>query len=293
MKSGMPIDSTLQTLSTLEFPLKTGVIISLAVEFTIDQTWLRSLLDRLKQIAHRFEYIEPFFTTHEPVENYLTPERLYALQMFNAPTAYKLQQLGLKDVDMIGIHFNIIREETRILLKHLNCKYVSWLDADMGPPPDMPSKLIKAVENGADLAAGWCFDRHYPFERVNIELSTQPMAKTQEEIEYYDMANNFMKRMCEIVIDHLGKATGIYNWQVGKSHLPTPSKLQREKEMIEIRQVGFGCVVMKKEVSDRASFFDFSGVGGSEDYDFCNNARKAGYKLFVDPTCYCEHGHEC
>ena len=62
----------------------------------------------------------------------------------------------------------------------------------------------------------------------------------------------------------------------------------------EIGACGFGCVLTKvsviKEVMDKfgGAFFPIGGTIG-EDISFCIRARKAGYKVYCDPSVKCGH----
>lgn len=69
-----------------------------------------------------------------------------------------------------------------------------------------------------------------------------------------------------------------------------PFKLKNETRPIEAMMAGFGCILVKKEVNDNCSLIAQSvDWFVSEDFTFCRDARKKGYRLFVDPTCHCDH----
>jgi hypothetical protein len=87
-----------------------------------------------------------------------------------------------------------------------------------------------------------------------------------------------------------------------------PKKVNRSEfmldvEPLEVGGVGFGFVAMKAEVFentprpwfliDRVKWdeVDFECNVG-EDYSFCNNARRAGYKVMVDPMVRVKHHKE-
>jgi GT2 family glycosyltransferase len=90
--------------------------------------------------------------------------------------------------------------------------------------------------------------------------------------------------------------------------LGRPTKLNKtdfmlDDEPVEVGGVGFGFVAMKAEVFektprpwfliDRVRWDDMdfdTNVG--EDYSFCNNAKRAGYKIWVDPLVRVLHHKE-
>ena len=90
--------------------------------------------------------------------------------------------------------------------------------------------------------------------------------------------------------------------------LGRPLKINKDEfmlddEPVEVGGVGFGFVAMKAEVLekmkrpwfliDRVRWDDMpfdTNVG--EDYSFCNNAKKAGYKIWVDPLVRVLHHKE-
>ncbi len=56
--------------------------------------------------------------------------------------------------------------------------------------------------------------------------------------------------------------------------------------------VGFGCVLIKREVFESISYPWFEAdpeTGGAEDFDFCEKARAAGYEIHADMTVQCDH----
>lgn len=92
--------------------------------------------------------------------------------------------------------------------------------------------------------------------------------------------------------DFLGRPTTVHK-----------TELMLEDEPVEVGGVGFGFVAMKAEVFkntkrpwfliDRVRWDDLPfdcNVG--EDYSFCNNAKKAGYKIWVDPLVTVLHHKE-
>ncbi|NIM46670.1 MAG: hypothetical protein GTN40_00725 [Candidatus Aenigmarchaeota archaeon] len=69
----------------------------------------------------------------------------------------------------------------------------------------------------------------------------------------------------------------------------------------EVDIVGFGCVLVKKEVFEKLkergynTFFEFKNIHTdiveqlNEDMTFCENAKKEGFKVFLDTSIVCKH----
>ncbi|MBN3037160.1 MAG: hypothetical protein JW834_01815 [Candidatus Diapherotrites archaeon] len=60
-------------------------------------------------------------------------------------------------------------------------------------------------------------------------------------------------------------------------------------EVVEVDGTGCGFLLVKKEVFDALEkpFFKWTEVG--EDFYFCDKAREAGFKVFVDTSVECKH----
>ncbi|MEX0900596.1 MAG: hypothetical protein WD081_07920 [Gammaproteobacteria bacterium] len=68
--------------------------------------------------------------------------------------------------------------------------------------------------------------------------------------------------------------------------------------LVEVEGVGFGALLMKRAVLEKLALPRFpitwNALGGyheGEDVSFCANARKAGYKLYIDPLVSRHLGH--
>jgi len=58
----------------------------------------------------------------------------------------------------------------------------------------------------------------------------------------------------------------------------------------EFQAVTFGCVLIKREVVEKVGLLDENyKVGSFEDVDFCHQARRAGFKIFYEPTAEVVH----
>lgn len=73
-------------------------------------------------------------------------------------------------------------------------------------------------------------------------------------------------------------------------------KVFPEKGLFEVGAIGLGCALIKVDVLRKIGYpqFDYHRAIKiedtiSEDVDFCQKSRKAGYRIFIDPEILCEH----
>lgn len=62
--------------------------------------------------------------------------------------------------------------------------------------------------------------------------------------------------------------------------------------LVECDGVGFGCVLIKREVFEALEYPYFEAdpeTGGAEDFDFCEKARAAGFKVWADFSVQANH----
>jgi GT2 family glycosyltransferase len=66
--------------------------------------------------------------------------------------------------------------------------------------------------------------------------------------------------------------------------------------VFEVGAIGLGCALIKVDVLKKLGYpqFDYHRAvkaedSLSEDVDFCQKAKFAGYKVFIDPTIRCDH----
>lgn len=61
--------------------------------------------------------------------------------------------------------------------------------------------------------------------------------------------------------------------------------------LIEVDAVGAACLLVKREVFEKIGepYFEYIESIKSEDFDFCEKAKKAGYKIMVDCSIKCGH----
>ena len=145
------------------------------------------------------------------------------------------------------------REQVADQALRTDCSHMLWLDSDMVFPEWLLDRLLS---HDVDVAAGnYC---------MRGALSPAPTA-------VIDIQPN---GQCRRTFAAQGDA------------------------LVEVEGVGFGAVLMKRAVLEKMPLPRFpitwNALGGyheGEDVSFCANARKAGYKLYIDPLVSRHLGH--
>jgi len=74
-----------------------------------------------------------------------------------------------------------------------------------------------------------------------------------------------------------------------------PFDIADGKGIIEVDRIGAGALIIKREVLEKlktpfAVIYDEGGIAQvGEDFEFCRRAQEAGYKIWVDMDCLCNH----
>lgn len=72
-------------------------------------------------------------------------------------------------------------------------------------------------------------------------------------------------------------------------------KIEDEKKIIKVDAVGLGCILIKRKVFEKLEkpYFEFIYKEGllinGEDFNFCDEARKAGFKIWVNKNYMTNH----
>jgi len=61
------------------------------------------------------------------------------------------------------------------------------------------------------------------------------------------------------------------------------------EDLIEVKYAGVGCMLIRRDVLEKCSFVRSTGRSGTDDFGFCDEARKAGFKIWADCTVKCDH----
>ena len=165
-----------------------------------------------------------------------------------------LTSYGVEDTQ-ISVWFNlgslIYTSRDQIAKKALldEADLIMWFDSDMVFAPDTMHRLLKHIDDGADMVTGIYYRRTQPFSPVAFKT-----------MELNEDGNGFTWTEFDEIPD----------------------------EPFEVGACGFGCVLMKTEifVSVFAKFgLMFTPIANcGEDIAFCWRARQCGYKILADPS---------
>ena len=134
---------------------------------------------------------------------------------------------------------------------------VMWFDSDMVFPPDTLIRMLKHIDDGADMVTGIYYRRTPPFTPTIFE-------------------------------------TMDINVEMGAAKWTEFDEIPGEP--FEVAGCGFGCVLMRTEMF-ASVFTEynnmFAPIGNiGEDIAFCWRARQCGYKILCDPSLALGHvGH--
>jgi len=159
---------------------------------------------------------------------------------------YPLNHIYKFYLSVIGDVFPALaREEIAKTAIENDMDYIFMIDDDMLSEVDLFEKLVM---HNVDIVAPLAFTRFAPHKPVIYNLE-----------DGYDKVTNL-------------------NYYINRPILTYP-----KNSLIECDAVGFGAVLIKTKVlrgMDKPWFMSTSGAG--EDIQFCFNAKKAGYKVFMD-----------
>jgi GT2 family glycosyltransferase len=144
--------------------------------------------------------------------------------------------------------------------------YMMWIDSDIVFTPE---QFFQLLDMDKDIASGWY---------------AQPGAASAGEL-YTPVVEN--------MDDDFFRKHGSYQFLTTKD-------MEKKKHPIKVDYIGFGWVLIKKGVFENIEYPWFapkivnlgSGIQDvcSEDVSFCHDVKKAGFDIWLDPTC--RVGHE-
>jgi len=142
-------------------------------------------------------------------------------------------------------------EHVRGVLEQMQPDYIMFLDGDMTHPPDTVLRLLAQQK---DIVSGLYFYGGRPFLPVAL-------VKRETDTQYYD-----------------------------------PVQLYDDTPFM-VDAIGMGCALIKADVFRTLDYPWFAYTednerqirSRSEDMQFCESARSAGYEIWVDPTVVCGH----
>ena len=147
---------------------------------------------------------------------------------------------------------DVARDKACYLALQSGAKYLFFLDTDIHPPADVIRRLIA---HNLPIVGGLYARRHFP--------PFNEMLKKQE-----------------------GQAVG---------YKPIMEGEYEKGKLVECDAIAFGCVMIKTEILKEMEipYFrwteHFAPNGQSEDFWFCQKAKRAGFKIFCDTSIVCKH----
>jgi cellulose synthase/poly-beta-1,6-N-acetylglucosamine synthase-like glycosyltransferase len=158
---------------------------------------------------------------------------------------------------------NLIREG--FLTHEKKYTHLFFLDADVIPPADIIPRLL---EHNKPICCGW-----YPSDRnVSFNRAGQQFKMRMKMPMVYGHIDGFSR---ELTLQRLWTLEDL-----------TPARLE------EVSSTGMGCALIRREVLEKIRFISDDSQRASEDTIFCKDARKAGYKTYVDTRLGCRHLHD-
>ena len=186
-----------------------------------------------------------------------------------------------------GLRFNVIKDEfkekardrivsSRNLLREYainnNYDYFFSLEQDIIPPTNVIEILLQSKKN---IIAGVYFK---PFNNQYIPIASQAIdERTFEELKK-SSDPELKKRM---------EKNKITTYKDAGRQL-TPEEVE-EPQIIEIHEAGLGCVLMSKSVIEKVSFRYEPDLDGFDDTWFYQDARRVGFKAYLDTSIKCKH----
>lgn len=161
---------------------------------------------------------------------------------------------------------DVLEGKTQLPFNGMEYDYMMWIDSDIRFNSKMLEKLILMDK---DIASGWY---------------AQPGG---------DLSNGFYTPVVETMDSQYFIENGSYKFL-------TSNEILEKTEPFKVDYIGFGWVLIKQGVVEKLeypwfaprliSITDDIQEVCSEDVAFCQDAKNAGFEIWVDPTC--RVGHE-
>jgi len=189
----------------------------------------------------------------------------------------KLKKLGLpvikddfteKARDRIVHSRNILKNYA---LEH-DYDYFLSLEQDIIPPRDV---IERTVHSQKDIISGVYFKPFHgefvPLASKKIDQKTFEMLKNSSHKEILEKMNTY----------HITSYEEVGLWMTAEE--------VEEPKVIEIHEAGLGCVLISRKVLEKIEFRYDPHIDGFDDTWFYHDARKAGFKAFIDTSIKCKH----
>ena len=166
-------------------------------------------------------------------------------------------------VEYVGVTERTLIHSARNLLANsfvaTDCEWAFWMDADMDLPANViPYMVEKAKELGTKFLTGVYYQRKGT-QHLPVIWRKEPELENGGKLEALPM--------------------DLHHFIIPPETMP-----------LEVDACGFGCVLMHREMLEKMEkpYFNISN-DLSEDFYFCIKAKKAGFKLWADPSFECGH----
>ena len=154
-------------------------------------------------------------------------------------------------------------------------EYFLSLEQDVVIPFDGLKKLL---ENNKRVCSGV----YYALTETNNKPALVPMAFTNVSKEWMEK----VKKDPKTYKDQYAQL---------KKHGFDPEKVMRrltfnevaEKQIMEVKRVGLGCMLIHRDVMEKIEFRD--NPNGYDDMTFCSDVLKNKWKIFLDTSVKCQH----
>ncbi len=179
--------------------------------------------------------------------------------------------------EKIAASRNVIRKK---ILKE-NYDYFLSLEQDVIPPKDVIEQLLqhkKAIVSGVYYS---------PFPVMGKQQLFPVLYRWLRKEEQEEMKKN--KEALQKLNPTLQKQLEKNNYDFTKVRVKIKPEEVEEAKLMQVKQCGLGCVLIKKEVLKKIEFRVDKTNDGFDDATFCDDALEKGYELYVDTKIKCKH----
>jgi GT2 family glycosyltransferase len=157
--------------------------------------------------------------------------------------------------------------------------YFLSLEQDVIPPPDVLEKALSHKKK--ILSCIYCGNLKVgnQFRVLPLIYKKPPKSREKEAIKLINASPIFKRFKKETNLSYLDSVRVNYSLE----------ELEKEKSPLKIHSCGLGCVLISRVVLEKIEFKYSKQYGGWDDVWFCDDAKKAGFKIYVDTALKCKH----
>ena len=183
---------------------------------------------------------------------------------------YLVEQAKTKQFKLIRSEKYLTPNQARnIGLKHVNTKYVVFVDNDIHVAPGWLEKIVQCAEETAAAVVS-------PVVCIGQDLHSK-----------IHLAGGEARIVLEIKKDRMGR-------KVHEKHYFTNYLLTEVKDKLTRRECEFAkfhCLLVRRNIFDRIGLLDEKLLSSREDIDFCLNVINAGEKIYCEPKSLVTYVH--